>query len=61
MARPDTSRDVAHLLGVVVAVVVVATLYYAKVVLIPFALAVLLTFVLTPIVAVMKPAPWSTL
>jgi predicted PurR-regulated permease PerM len=54
MARPDTSRDVAHLLGVVVAVVVVATLYYAKVVLIPFALAILLTFVLTPIVKMLE-------
>jgi predicted PurR-regulated permease PerM len=54
MASPDTSRDVAHLLGAVVAVVVVATLYFAKVVLIPFALAVLLTFVLTPIVKVLE-------
>jgi predicted PurR-regulated permease PerM len=54
MARPDTSRDVAHLLGVVVAVVVVATLYFAKVVLIPFALAVLLTFVLTPFVKLLE-------
>jgi predicted PurR-regulated permease PerM len=54
MARPDTSRDVAHLLGVVVAVVVVATLYFAKIVLIPFALAVLLTFVLTPFVKVLE-------
>jgi predicted PurR-regulated permease PerM/methanogenic corrinoid protein MtbC1 len=54
MARPDTSRDVAHLLGAVVAVVVVATLYYAKVVLIPFALAVLLTFVLSPFVRMLE-------
>jgi predicted PurR-regulated permease PerM len=54
MARPDTSRDVAHLLGVVVAVVVVATLYFAKIVLIPFALAVLLTFVLTPFVKLLE-------
>lgn len=54
MARPDTSRDVAHLLGVVVAVVVVATLYFAKIVLIPFALAVLLTFVLTPFVKMLE-------
>ena len=54
MARPDSSRDVANLLGVVVAVVVVATLYFAKVVLIPFALAVLLTFVLTPFVRVLE-------
>lgn len=54
MARPDISRDVANLLGVVVAVVVVATLYFAKIVLIPFALAVLLTFVLTPLVKVLE-------
>jgi predicted PurR-regulated permease PerM len=54
MARPDTSRDVANLLGVVVAVVVVATLYFAKIVLIPFALAVLLTFVLTPFVKLLE-------
>ena len=54
MARPDTSRDVANLLGVVVAVVVVATLYFAKIVLIPFALAVLLTFVLTPLVRMLE-------
>ena len=38
----------------VVAVVVVATLYFAKVVLIPFALAVLLTFVLTPFVRMLE-------
>lgn len=54
MARPDTTRDVEHLLIVVVAVVVVATLYFAKVVLIPFALAVLLTFVLTPFVRMLE-------
>ncbi|MGA7914657.1 MAG: AI-2E family transporter [Candidatus Acidiferrales bacterium] len=54
MDRQDTSRDVARLLGVVVAVVVVATLYFAKVVLIPFALALLLTFVLTPLVKVLE-------
>ena len=42
------------MLGVVVAVVVVATLYFAKIVLIPFALAVLLTFVLTPFVKMLE-------
>jgi predicted PurR-regulated permease PerM/methylmalonyl-CoA mutase cobalamin-binding subunit len=50
----DTSKDVEHLLGVVVAVVVVATLYFAKVVLIPFALAVLFTFILTPFVKMLE-------
>jgi len=54
MPRQDTSKDVERLLGVVVAVVVVATLYFAKVVLIPFALAVLFTFILTPFVKMLE-------
>jgi predicted PurR-regulated permease PerM len=39
-----------HLLGLGVAVVVIATLYLARVVLVPFALAMLLSFLLTPVV-----------
>jgi predicted PurR-regulated permease PerM len=54
MPRQDTSKDVERLLGVVVAVVVVATLYFAKIVLIPFALAVLFTFILTPFVKMLE-------
>lgn len=54
MPRQDWSKDVGRLLGVVVAVVVVATLYFAKVVLIPFALAVLFTFILTPFVRMLE-------
>jgi predicted PurR-regulated permease PerM len=50
VARPNPSRDVSHLLAVAVAVLVIATLYLAKVVLIPFALAMLLSFLLTPAV-----------
>ena len=50
MTRPQPSRDVFYLLTVVVAVVAITTLYFARVVLIPFALAVLFTFILTPVV-----------
>jgi predicted PurR-regulated permease PerM len=49
MAGYTRDKNLARLLGVVVAVVVVGTLYFARVVLIPFTLAVLITFVLTPV------------
>jgi predicted PurR-regulated permease PerM len=49
MARYSTDKNLTRLLGVVVAVAIVGTLYFARVVLIPFTLAVLITFVLTPI------------
>ncbi|HEY0703206.1 MAG TPA: AI-2E family transporter [Candidatus Acidoferrales bacterium] len=49
MPRHIRDKNLARLLGVTVAVVVVATLYFARVVLIPFTLAVLVTFVLTPV------------
>jgi predicted PurR-regulated permease PerM len=49
MAGYPRDKNLATLLGVVVAVVVVGTLYFARVVLIPFTLAVLITFVLTPV------------
>ncbi len=50
MARATTNRDISHLLGVIVAAVVIATLYLAKAVLVPFTLAMLLSFLLTPVV-----------
>jgi len=50
LARPNPYRNVSYLLAVVVAVVVVATLYLARVVLVPFALAMLFSFLLTPVV-----------
>jgi predicted PurR-regulated permease PerM len=56
MTRSDTSNDISHLLGVVVAVVVVAALYFAKIVLIPFALAILFTFILAPFVKLLERA-----
>ncbi len=49
MPRYTRDKNLSRLLGVIVAVVFVATLYFARVVLIPFTLAVLLTFVLTPV------------
>ena len=50
LARTPTIRNLSHLLGVVVAAVVIATLFLAKAVLVPFALAMLLGFLLTPVV-----------
>jgi predicted PurR-regulated permease PerM len=52
--RPNTSRDLFHLLAVVVAVVAIVTLYFARIVLIPFALALLFTFILTPVVKLLE-------
>jgi predicted PurR-regulated permease PerM len=50
LARPNPYRDVSYLLAVAVAVIVIATLYLARVVLVPFALAMLFSFLLTPAV-----------
>jgi predicted PurR-regulated permease PerM len=48
MARPHRNHGESHLLVLVSAVVIIATLYFAKAVLVPFALAILFTFILTP-------------
>ncbi len=52
--RSYPSRDLFHLLAVVVAVAAIAALYFARIVLIPFALALLFTFILTPVVRVLE-------
>jgi len=52
--RSYASRDLFHLLAVVVAVVAIAALYFARIVLIPFALALLFTFILTPVVRILE-------
>ena len=52
--RSYASRDLFHLLAVVVAVVAIAALYFARMVLIPFALALLFTFILTPVVRILE-------
>jgi predicted PurR-regulated permease PerM len=52
--RSYLARDLFHLLAVVVAVAAIAALYFARVVLIPFALALLFTFILTPVVRILE-------
>lgn len=54
MAQHTTDKNLTRLLGVIVAVAIVATLYFARVVLIPFTLAVLITFVLTPVAKLLE-------
>jgi predicted PurR-regulated permease PerM len=51
---PSSSPEVAHLLTVVVGVVTVAGLYFARDVLIPITLAILLSFVLAPVVSLLR-------
>jgi predicted PurR-regulated permease PerM len=51
MKRTFKSRKDSQLLGIVTGVVIVAALYFAKVVFIPLTLALLLSFLLTPVVA----------
>jgi predicted PurR-regulated permease PerM len=54
VSRPNTSKDLFHLLVVVATVVAIVTLYFARIVLIPFALALLFTFILTPVVKILE-------
>lgn len=50
--QPDTTtpRELKHLLGIVVAAITVAALYFGRDVLIPIMLAVMLSFILSPLV-----------
>jgi predicted PurR-regulated permease PerM len=53
--KPDaTVRDNSRLFGIVTAIFVIATLYLARVVFIPLALALLLTILLTPVVVFLE-------
>lgn len=54
MARTSQAKDTSRLLTLVAAVVVILALYFARVMLVPLALAVLFTFVLTPLVSVLE-------
>ncbi len=54
MANPSSSKNRDKLYTVVLGVVVIATLYFARTILIPIALAVLFTFILTPLVKVLE-------
>ena len=52
--RAPGSQSQFHLLVVIVAVVVILALYFARIVLIPFALALLFTFILAPVVKLLE-------
>jgi predicted PurR-regulated permease PerM len=52
--RASPSSETSRLLGIVTAVVAVATLYFARVVFIPLALALLFTLLLTPVVTFLE-------
>jgi predicted PurR-regulated permease PerM len=52
--RASTSSETSRLLGMVTAIVVVTTLYFARVVFIPLALALLFTLLLTPLVTFLE-------
>jgi len=54
MKRTATSRELAHLVGLLTAVVVIATLYFARVVFIPLALALLFSLLLAPVVSALE-------
>lgn len=54
LKRGSVSREDSRLFGVVVGVVVITTLYFARVVFIPLALALLFSLVLTPPVAFLE-------
>lgn len=54
MARSDSSRDLSRLLTIVVAVVVIAVLYLARVVVLPLALAILFAFLVSPAVRLLE-------
>jgi len=56
MSRKTSPRDRNHLLAVVVGVVVIVALYFARVILIPLALALLLSFILTPLAHLLERA-----
>src|SRR5579872_6765715 len=50
MARAPCNRALSQLVTLITALIVVATLYFARVVLVPFVLAILFAFLLTPVV-----------
>jgi predicted PurR-regulated permease PerM len=54
VARTSSAKDISRLLTLVAAAIVIAALYFARVMLVPLALAVLFTFVLAPLVSVLE-------
>src|ERR1700675_710420 len=54
VARTSSAKDISRILILVAAVVVITALYFARVMLVPLALAVLFTFVLAPLVSALE-------
>jgi len=54
LARTSSAKDISRILTLVAAVVVITALYFARVMLVPLALAVLFTFVLAPLVSALE-------
>lgn len=54
VARTSSAKDISRILRLVAAVVVITALYFARVMLVPLALAVLFTFVLAPLVSALE-------
>jgi predicted PurR-regulated permease PerM len=54
VARTSSAKDLSQILTLVAAVVVITALYFARVMLVPLALAVLFTFLLAPLVSVLE-------
>ena len=54
VARTSAAKNISRILTLVVVAVVIAALYFARVMLVPLALAVLFTFVLAPLVSVLE-------
>ncbi len=54
MARTSSAKDISRILTLVAAVVVITALYFARVMFVPLALAVLFTFVLAPLVTALE-------
>jgi predicted PurR-regulated permease PerM len=54
MKRTATSRELAHLVGLLTTIVVVATLYFGRVVFVPLALAFLFSLLLAPVVSALE-------
>jgi predicted PurR-regulated permease PerM len=54
VTRTSSAKDISRILTLVAAVVVITALYFARVMLVPLALAVLFTFVLAPLVSALE-------
>jgi predicted PurR-regulated permease PerM len=54
LTRRSAARENTRLLGVVVTVVIIATLYFGRIVFIPLALALLFSLILTPVVTFLE-------